>query len=129
LWKFCLFERKQRVLQKGESILHLQPPGRLGDILAIITQERTVVMKNTNPREIIATASIDLDGREVRMDKLAAAENGHPDIHIVAAPQGQGQAGPLVLTEEQLIELLHKASHAGVLSHAFFGKLREAIEI
>jgi hypothetical protein len=86
-------------------------------------------MKNPRPREILATASIDLDGREVRMDKLAAAENGHPDIHIVAAPQGQGQAGPLVLTEEQLIELLHKASHAGVLSHGFFGKLREAIEI
>lgn len=86
-------------------------------------------MKNTSPREIIATASIDLDGREVRMDKLAAAVKGHPDIRIVAAPQRQGQAGPLVLTEEQLIELLHKASHSGVLSHGFFGKLREAIEI
>jgi hypothetical protein len=86
-------------------------------------------MKNTRPREIIATASIDLDGREVRMDKLATAEKGQPDICIVAAPQGQGQAGLLVLTEEQLTELLHKASHAGVLSHGFFGKLREVIEI
>jgi hypothetical protein len=86
-------------------------------------------MKNTRPREIIATASIDLDGREVRMDKLAAAEKGQLDIRIVAVPQGHGQAEPLILTEEQLIELLHKASHAGVLSQGFFGKLREAIEI
>jgi hypothetical protein len=86
-------------------------------------------MKNTSPREIIATASIDLDGREVRMDKLSAAEKGHPDIRITAAHQRQGQAGPLVLTEEQLIELLHKASHAGVLSHGFIGRLREKIEI
>ena len=86
-------------------------------------------MKNTRPREIIATVTIDLGGREARMDKLAAAEKGQPDILIAATPQGQGKAGPLVLTEEQLIELLHKASHAGILSHGFFGKLREAIEI
>jgi hypothetical protein len=84
-------------------------------------------MKNTSPRKIIAAVSIDITGRQARLEKLASAENGQPDIRIVAAPAGQG--GPLVLTEEQLIELLHKASHAGVLSQGFVGKLRERIEI
>jgi hypothetical protein len=37
--------------------------------------------------------------------------------------------GPLVLSEEQLIELLHKASHAGVIPHGFIGKLHEKIKI
>ena len=84
-------------------------------------------MKNTSPRKIIAAVSIDITGREARLEKLAAAENGQPDIRIMA--ESQGQAGPLVLTEEQLIELLHKATHAGVLSPGFVGKLRERIEI
>jgi hypothetical protein len=84
-------------------------------------------MKDTSPRKIIAAVSIDITGREARLEKLAAAENGPPDIRIMAA--SQGQAGPLVLTEEQLIELLHKATHAGVLSPGFVGKLRERIEI
>ena len=39
------------------------------------------------------------------------------------------QVEALTLTEEQLIELLHKASHAGVLSQGFIGKLREKIAI
>ena len=86
-------------------------------------------MKNTRPRNILATVSMDLDGRELRVDKLAIADKGQPDIRIVTTPQGQSQVLPLVLTEEQLIELLHKASHAGILSQGFFGKLREAIEI
>ena len=81
-------------------------------------------MKNTSPRKIVSSVSLDIDGREARIEKLLAAENGQADIRIVAS-----QAGPLVLTEEQLIELLHKASHAGVLSQGFFGKLREKIEI
>jgi hypothetical protein len=84
-------------------------------------------MKNTSPGKIVASVSVDLAGREARLEKLAAADNGQPDIRIMAA--WQGQAGPLVLTEEQLIELLHKATHAGVLSPGFVGKLRERIEI
>ena len=36
---------------------------------------------------------------------------------------------PLVLSEAELLELLHQAIHAGVLPRNFIGKLRERIEI
>jgi hypothetical protein len=86
-------------------------------------------MKNTSPRKILASVSLDLAGRSARMEKLLAAEGGHPDIRIHAARPDGAPSAPLVLTEDQLIELLHRASHAGVLSPGFFGKLREKIEI
>jgi hypothetical protein len=86
-------------------------------------------MENSATRKIVAAVSIDMDGHEARIEKLAAGEDGQAAIRISAQKKGDGQVGPLVLSEEQLIELLHKASHAGVLSHGFAGKLREKIEI
>ena len=60
---------------------------------------------------------------------MPPGEAGQAAIRISARKKGGSQAGALTLTEEQLIELLHKASHAGVLSQGFIGKLREKIEI
>jgi hypothetical protein len=81
-------------------------------------------MKNTSPRKIVASVSLDINGREARIEKLLTAENAPAEFRIAAS-----QPGPLVLTEDQLIELLHKASHAGVLPKDFVGKLRAKIEI
>ena len=86
-------------------------------------------MKNSAPRKIVAAVAIDLDGQEARMERLAAQPDRQADIRIMAVRKGERQVGPLVLSEEQLIELLHRASHAGVLSQGFIGKLREKIEI
>jgi hypothetical protein len=82
-------------------------------------------MEKSTPRKIVAAVSIDMDGHEARIEKLATRPDGQADIRILATHQ----AGPLILSEEQLIELLHKATHAGVLSRGFVGKLRERIEI
>jgi hypothetical protein len=86
-------------------------------------------MKNTSPRKIIASVSLDMEGRSARMEKLLSAESGQPNIRIFATRPTGAPSAPLVISEDQLIELLHKASHAGVLSPGFFGKLREKIEI
>lgn len=86
-------------------------------------------MKNNVPRKIVAAVSIDMDGHAARIEKLDTRPDGQADIRIMAERKGESQAGPLALSEEQLIELLHKASHAGVLSQGFIGKLREKIEI
>jgi hypothetical protein len=86
-------------------------------------------MKNSTPRKIVAAVSVDMDGYEARIEKLATQPDGQADIRIMSVHKGERQDAPLVLSEEQLIELLHKASHAGVLSAGFIGKLREKIEI
>ena len=86
-------------------------------------------MKNSPPRKIVSAVSIDLDGHEARLERLAARSDGQADIRILVVHKGESQVGPLILSEEQLIELLHRASHAGVLSAGFIGRLREKIEI
>jgi hypothetical protein len=92
-------------------------------------QERTLAMEKSTPRKIIAAVSIDMDGHEARIEKLATRPDGQADIRFLAMHKGESQTSPLVLSEEQLIELLHKASHAGVLSPGFIGKLHAKIEI
>jgi len=101
----------------------------VNDILGTINQERTLGMKNSTPRKIVAAVSIDMDGHEARMEKLAPRPDGQADIRIQVVQKGERQTTSLVFSEEQLIELLHQASHAGVLSPGFIGKLREKIEI
>ena len=86
-------------------------------------------MEKSNPEKIVASVSIDTDDHEARIEKLSTGEAGQAILRISAWKKGGSQAQVLTLSEQQLIELLHKASHAGVLSHGFFGRLREKIEI
>jgi hypothetical protein len=78
---------------------------------------------------IVASVTVDLDGLETRLEKISTREAGRTAIQLSSWKKGRSLAGPLELSEEQLIDLLHKASHAGVLSRDFIGKLRAKIEI
>jgi hypothetical protein len=86
-------------------------------------------MEKSTPEKIVASVSVVMDDNEARIEKLSTGEAGQTAIRISAWKKGENQAQTLTLSEQQLIELLHKASHAGVLSHGFIGRLREKIEI
>jgi len=86
-------------------------------------------MEKDASEKIVSSVSVDFGEKDARIEKLSVGEDGKIAIRILAWQKGGSQAEPLVLSEEQLIELLHKAIHAGVLSQDFIGKLREKIEI
>jgi hypothetical protein len=86
-------------------------------------------MEKNTPVMIVASVSVDIYDHDARIEKLAHGETGQAIIRISARKKGGSHAEALTLTEGQLIDLLHKASHAGVLSQDFIGKLREKIEI
>ncbi len=86
-------------------------------------------MNKSALEKIIAFASVEIDDHEARIEKYSPGGNGQATIRLSAWKNGKALAQPLALSEEQLIELLHKAAHKGVISHSFVGKLREKIEI
>jgi hypothetical protein len=89
-------------------------------------------MAKSIPEKKVPSVSIDMEDREGRIEKLPAVENSKPGqatLRISGRKKGGGSAGSLKLSEEQLIELLYKASLSGVISNNFIGKLREKIEI
>jgi hypothetical protein len=86
-------------------------------------------MNKSAPEKIVASVSVDLADHDARIEKLSTGEAGQATLRISGRQRGKSLAGPLALSEEQLIDLLHKAIHAGVVSHGFIGKLREKIEI
>jgi hypothetical protein len=86
-------------------------------------------MTESVPEKILASVSIDLADQEARIEKLHAGEAGQVTLRISVGSKGGNLTGPLTLSEGQLIELLHKAIHNGVISNGFIGKLREKIEI
>ena len=86
-------------------------------------------MKKNTLEKIVASVSVDFGEKDARIEKISVGEDANTVIRILAWKKGGSQAEPLVLSEEQLIEILHKALHAGVLSQDFIGKLKEKIEI
>jgi hypothetical protein len=92
-------------------------------------QERMVEMNKSAQAKIVAFASVDIDDHEARIERFSTGGDGQAAIRLSAWKNGKTLAQPLALSEEQLIELLHKAAHDGVISHGFVGKLREKIEI
>ncbi len=86
-------------------------------------------MTKSTPEIISPFVSINLAEHEARIEKLPVNETGQADLRISGRKKGRISAGPLTLSEEQLIELLYKASVSGVISSRFIGKLREKIEI
>jgi len=85
------------------------------------------MVENEN-KKVTASAVIDLVDQEVRIDKLAL-DTGGEEIRISFWSGGLLLPQPLVLTENQILDILHQAVHAGVLPRNFIGKLRERIEI
>ena len=86
-------------------------------------------MKQIREVKVVASASIDLKGQEARIEKLLGVENGPEVLRLSVRAKEKLASTPLVLSEDELIDLLHKAIHAGVLSFDFVGKLHEEIEI
>ena len=79
--------------------------------------------------KVIASVSMDIADHEARIEKLSTDNGRQAIVRISVWKNGKILSGPVMLSEEQLLELLHKAAHAGVVSHGFAGKLREKIEI
>ncbi len=86
-------------------------------------------MKQKNRDKVLASASFISGGQEVRFDKIASMDD-HPErIRLSGWKGGQPDPELLEFSEEEFIEFVHRAIHAGVLSHDFVRKLREWIEI
>jgi hypothetical protein len=87
-------------------------------------------MAKSTPDKIVAAVTIHMRNHAAMIEKLSpSGETGQADIRISARMNRGSQTEALTVTEDQLIELLFKASHAGVLSQGFIGKLRRKIEI
>jgi hypothetical protein len=86
-------------------------------------------MADSVPEKVVSSVSIELAGQNARIEKLLVSESGKTALRIWSGEKGGSAAGPLTLSEEELIELLYKASLSGVISEDFIGKLRGKIEI
>jgi hypothetical protein len=86
-----------------------------------------LMVSNENAK-VTASTFINIEDLETRIEKLLL-ETGQEKIRLSSWSGGTFQSQPLVLTESELLELLHQAIHAGVLPLNFIGKLRERIEI
>ncbi len=86
-------------------------------------------MKKSGEVKVVASASIGLKEQEARIEKLLSEEKGQEVLRLSVLAKEKPLSRPLVLTEDELIDLLHQAIHAGVLSLDFVGKLHEEIEI
>jgi hypothetical protein len=86
-------------------------------------------MKPSDNATIISSASIDIQGQETRIEKILPAGAGQETLRLSTLAIGALISQPLILTEEELLDLLHHAIHARVLSQDFITKLRQKIEI
>ena len=78
--------------------------------------------------KVIASTFIKVEDLEIRIEKLKL-EAGQEKISLFSSDKGREIANPILLSEEELLELLHQAIHSGVLPGNFIGNLRERIEI
>ena len=78
--------------------------------------------------KVTASTYINIEDFETKIEKLHLA-SGQEKIRFSSWRGSTIQSQPFVLSESELLELLHQAIHAGVLPYNFIGKLRERIEI
>ena len=78
--------------------------------------------------KIIASTFIKVEDLEIRIEKLKF-EAGQEKISLFSTDKGKEISRSILLSEEELLELLHQAIHSGVLPGNFIGNLRERIEI
>jgi hypothetical protein len=75
-----------------------------------------------------SSAFIKIDGQDTNIEKLHRG-TGEEKIRLSSWDGEKVNSLSLILSEEELIDLLHKAIHSGALPRNFIGKLRERIEI
>jgi hypothetical protein len=85
-------------------------------------------MVSYDDAKVTVSTSVNIEDQETRIEKLVF-ETGQEKIRLSSWSGGDILSMPLVLSEAELLELLHQAIHAGVLPRNFIGKLRERIEI
>ncbi len=78
--------------------------------------------------KVAASTFIKGEDLETRIEKLVL-ESGQEKIRLTSMVNDEAVKSPLILSEEELFELLNKAVHSGVLPRNFIGKLRDGIEI
>jgi hypothetical protein len=86
------------------------------------------LMNTRDNAKVTASTFINTEDLETRIEKVLLAA-GQEKIRLSSWSGGAYHSQPLLLSEAELLELLHQAIHAGVLPHNFIGKLRERIEI
>jgi hypothetical protein len=79
--------------------------------------------------KIISSASIDIHGRDTRIEKVLPAGSAQENLRLSIWANGLLDSQPLDFSEEDLPILLYRAIHARILSQDFIGKLRQRIEI
>lgn len=78
--------------------------------------------------KVTASTSVTIENQETRIEKLTIA-TGQEKIRLSSWSGGNFLSQPPVLSETELLELLHQAILAGVLPRNFIGKLHERMEI
>jgi hypothetical protein len=86
-------------------------------------------MEKSAPMKVLSAVSISLEDEVLTLERLRAAETGQEQVRLSIAGPGATPGQPLNLTEDELIDLLQAAIHAGVLSGDFLSKLRAFFEI
>jgi len=85
-------------------------------------------MVSLDDAKVTASTSVNIENQETRIEKLLI-ETGQEKIRLSSWNGDDILSKPLVLSEAELLELLHQAILAGVLPRNFIGKLRERMEI
>jgi hypothetical protein len=85
-------------------------------------------MASLDNARIIASTFIKVGDLTTSIEKLNL-DSGLEKIHIFSSGKDKTVTFPIILSEEELLEILHQAIHSGILPRNFIGKLRERIEI
>jgi hypothetical protein len=85
-------------------------------------------MDSLNKAKSLVSTSIKINDQDILIEKLQL-ETGDEKIRLSSSIWKKAVSPPLILSELELLDLLNKAIHAGVLPRNFIGKLRERIEI
>lgn len=76
----------------------------------------------------LASTSIKTEALEIRIEKLQLT-TGQEKVRLSSSIRNEEDSQSLILSEDELLDLLNQAIHAGVLPRDFIGKLRDRIEI
>ena len=76
----------------------------------------------------LASTSIKTEALEIRIEKLQL-NTGQEKVRLSSSIRNEEDSQSLILSEDELLDLLNQAIHAGVLPRDFIGKLRDRIEI
>ncbi len=78
--------------------------------------------------KVLSSSFVKIEDQELSFEKLIL-EDGREKIRFSARQEKGKISNPIILSETDLLELLHQAIHAGVLPRNFIGQLRERMEI